>query len=231
MASANPNTFNNNRNGYGIQATTGDSVGDARLILEPKGAPGSYVIAHQANGNRLGGVHLNRATPPGTAPHQISCLEARQNGSASSGVGIFVEIVGTTGPNQSSLVLRGSSLIGNIGAGLRFQQGSVNTLDIGTAIDGGYNVFGDSQAANRNTKTGICYENALGGAPNLSAEYDRWSQGCPLLSALQASVTGCGANSVYTEITYTGASAPIPPSPTAFDIRALSDVSSGDHST
>jgi hypothetical protein len=212
VAGANSNTFNNNRNGYGIQATTGDSVGDVRIILEPKGTPGSYLIAHQANGNRLGGVHLNRATPPATAPHQIASLEARQNGSASSGVGIFVEIVGTSGPNQSSLVLRGSTLIGNIGAGLRFQKGSTNTLDIGTVNDGGYNVFGDSQAANRNTKTGICYENPLGGSPNLPAEYDRWSQCPPPLGnmSFQGSVSGCGANVVYTEITYTGATAPIP---------------------
>jgi hypothetical protein len=208
------NTFNNNATGYGIEATTGDAIGDVRIILEPKAAAVGYSIAHQANGNHLAGIHLNRAQPPGPGPnalpHSIASLEARQNGSAATGAGIFLEIVGA---NQSSLVLRGSTLLGNTGAGLRFQRGSVNTLDIGTATDAGYNVFGDSAAASRNTRSGICFENVIGGAPNQAAETDHWSQACPLplaMGTFQGAVASCGANANYVEITYTGATAPIP---------------------
>ena len=74
---------------------------------------------------------------------------------------IFVEIVGANGPNQSNLVLRGSTLLGNTGAGLRFQKGSVNSLDIGTANDAGYNVFGDSTAANRNGRAATAFTASL----------------------------------------------------------------------
>jgi hypothetical protein len=211
------NTFNGNLNGYGIEATTGDAIGDVRIILEPKMAAVGYAIAHQANGNHLAGVHLNRAQPPGPGPnalpHSIASLEARQNGSAVTGAGIFVEIVGANGPNQSSLVLRGSTLLGNTGAGLRYQKGSMNTLDIGTATAAGYNVFGDSGAPSRNSKSGICFDNVIGTAPNQVAETDRWSQACPLplgMTAFQGQVGNCGANANYVEITYTGMTAPIP---------------------
>jgi hypothetical protein len=211
------NTFNNNANGYGIEATTGDAIGDVRVILEPKTAVTGYSIAHQANGNHLAGVHLNRAQPPGPGanalPHSIASLEAKQNGSAVTGSGIFVEIVGASGPNQSSLILRGTTLLGNTGAGLRFQKGNSNTLDLGTAIDPGYNVFGDTTAANRNSKSGICYENVAALTPNQLAETDHWSVACPLnlgSGSFQNGVTTCGSNSNYIEITYTGATAPIP---------------------
>jgi hypothetical protein len=211
------NTFNNNSNGYGIEATTGDAVGDVRIILEPKAAAVGYAIAHQANSNHTGGIHLNRAQPPGPGanalPHSIGSLEAKSNGTAVTGSGIFVEIVGSTGPNQSSLILRGSTLLGNTGAGLRYQKGNANTLDIGTGTDAGYNVFGDATPGNRNTKSGICFENVINTAPNQLAETDHWSQACALplgMATFQNGVASCGANANYIEITYTGATAPIP---------------------
>ena len=87
------NTFNNNAAGYGIEATTGDAIGDVRIILEPKAAAVGYSIAHQANGNHLAGIHLNRAQPPGPGPnalpHSIASLEARQNGSGDHRSGHF----------------------------------------------------------------------------------------------------------------------------------------------
>jgi hypothetical protein len=213
-AGAAVNTFNGNVNGWGIQATTGDQIGNVRLILDPQPAPGGgFSIAHQANGNHLGGIHLNNASPSSLA-HAVSSLEARQNGSAANSAGIFVEIAGANSPNQSSLVLRGSTLLGNVGAGLRFQKGAVNGLDIGFGGSDGYNIFGDTTAASRNGKSGICYENlAAIAAPVQPAEMDRWSQVCPLplgVATFQGGVGQCGANAAYVEITYTGASAPIP---------------------
>ncbi len=206
------NTFSNNRNGYGIQATTGDAVGDCRVILDPSMTGSTYAIAHQASSNSMGGILLNRATPPATAPHQIASLEARQNGTAANlGAGIYVQVVGA---NQSSLVLRGSTLLQNRGQGLRFQLAPTNSLDIGTATSGGYNTFGDATAANRNGKSGICYEN--GGNRSVAgqmAELDHWSQACPLpltMATFQASAGGggCGSNATYIEITYTGTTRP-----------------------
>jgi hypothetical protein len=194
------NTFNNNKAGYGIEATTGDSLGDVRLILAPQGS-----IAHRTNGNYLGGIHLNHSSGSGAVPHEIASLEARQNGFGPNSAGIFVHIAGATSANQSSLVLRGSTLLQNLGIGLRFQKGSINSLDIGTSSSPGYNVLGDVVAAsNRNANSGICFENMTNSASYQAAEYDRWSS-CP---PVPVQVTSCGVNAAYHDMTYVGTSSP-----------------------
>jgi len=200
---------------YGIQLSVGDITGSARLILDPKlGGGGGYVVGHEATRNGSGGVLLNQAAPPATAASSFSSLNASLNGSsAGAGLasGIFVQV---TGVNQPSLILRGSTLLQNTGAGLRFQKASTNTLDVGSSSAGGYNIWGDATSSNRNAKSAICYENLTGVAVTQAAEADRWSQTCPLpLSSggFQASLGsgGCGSNGGYVEITYTGATAPM----------------------
>ena len=102
-------------------------------------------IAHQANNNKLGGVHLNQVTPVGVSPpHALSSLEAINNGGiTTSSSGVFVQIAGANSPNQPSVVIRGSRLTRNSAAGLRFQKGNANTLDIGGANSPGQNIFDD----------------------------------------------------------------------------------------
>jgi len=212
-------TFTNrfNANGqYGIQLSVGDITGSARLILDPKLTSSSgYALGHEAMRNGVGGVLLNQAAPPATAPSSFSSLNASLNGAAAGSAlanGIYVQV---TGVNQPSLVLRGCTLLQNTGAGLRFQRATTNTLDVGTAAASGFNIWGDATNSNRNGKSAICYENLSGLAVTQAAEMDRWSQSCPLPLAsggFQSSLGSgaCNSNGGYAEITYTGTSAPFP---------------------
>jgi hypothetical protein len=214
LAGAVLNTFNGNGTsnvalqGYGIQTTQGDSLGNAHLELEKSTSlTGTYLIAHQADHNKEGGVLLNQTSPVGFGPHLINSLEAQYNGGLNVlGDGVFVQV---TGVNQPSATLRGNTLSGNTGAGLRFQKTNTSALDIGTfsgiVSDPGYNIFADNGL--RNGKTAVCLENQGLFNVNQEAERDRWSTspcpfGGPLPATFISRVTGCYGNLNYVDITY-----------------------------
>ncbi len=208
------NAFNNN-GGHGIDSSVGDSLGNARLVTQPSTSiTGAYLIAHQANSNRLGGVHLNQVTPLGYGPHVLESLEALRNGVAAGSValasGVFVEV---TGANQPSVTLRGNTLMGNAGAGVRFQKAQNNALDIGTFTgivqDGGENVFA-APGGGANAKSALCLENLTLGDVTQEVEENRWvTLPCPfpmlppVNPAFIAQLNGiCGSNAAYVDITY-----------------------------
>ncbi len=203
------NRFNGNKQ-WGIHTTAGDGAGSAYLVLEQVTiAPPGATVAHEAQNNVIGGLRIAQITPTGT-PHLVGSLLANNNGVGSGGLayGVSVEVVGT---NQPSLTLRGSTMLGNTGVGLRFMQGTTNTLDIGTATSGGYNVFG--AATNKNGKAAICFDNNTGASVTQLAETDRWSVACPLPLAstsfqFDLGSGNCGSNVTYAEITYRLTKAP-----------------------
>lgn len=209
------NTFNNNEQGYGIETAIGDGSGGARLTMEASfSGSGGFAIAHQANSNAAGGVHIAQVVPAGMRTHQIYALEALRNGLSSSSIsradGVFVEVIGA---NQPSLMIRGSTMIGNTGSGLRFQQGITNSLDMGnvsmTIDDGGYNVFAANNGTNM--RTAVCIDNATPNSLVQQVEHNRWATTpCPFPltgmpnPAFISLVGACNANMGYIDITYTG---------------------------
>ncbi len=206
------NRFNGNKQ-WGVHTTAGDGSGSAYLVLEQATVvPPGATVAHEAQNNVLGGLRIAQVTPTGS-PHFVGSLLANNNGGSGGGTlgyGVLVEVVGS---NQPSLTLRGSTMLGNTGAGLRFVRGTTNTLDIGTLATGGagYNVFG--AGSNKNGKAGICYDNVSGANVTQLAEYDRWSIACPLplgTSSFQLDLgsAACGSNATYAEITFRQTTAP-----------------------
>ncbi|MBK7394847.1 MAG: hypothetical protein IPJ34_00715 [Myxococcales bacterium] len=206
------NRFNGNKQ-WGVHTTAGDGSGSAYLVLEQATVvPPGATVAHEAQNNVLGGLRIAQVTPTGS-PHFVGSLLANNNGGSGGGTlgyGVLVEVVGS---NQPSLTLRGSTMLGNTGAGLRFVRGTTNTLDIGTLATwgAGYNVFG--AGSNKNGKAGICYDNVSGANVTQLAEYDRWSIACPLplgTSSFQLDLgsAACGSNATYAEITFRQTTAP-----------------------
>ena len=214
-----PNTFSgngsrsSNTQGYGIHTTAGDSSGGALLELEASfNLLGEYLLAHEANTNRLGGVMLNQTSPVGFGAHQINSLEASRNGNMNTFAdGVAVQIAGVNSPNQPSARLRGNRLTGNSGASVRFQRGNSNTLDIGTTtgivVHPGYNIFADPGV--KAGKTAVCFDNLAGGAVVQEAEANRWSTtvcpyplGMPPDPTFIAQVLSCYRNKSYVDVTY-----------------------------
>lgn len=181
--------------GYGIRMLS-LAPDFAQLIADPLGTTTNPTIAHSANGNSHGGILLAMAPGALGTAHTLRSMEVTGNGvgGANPVDGIAVWVVPTmTTTIQPSLTLRGSVLSGNTGSNLRFEQGTSNVLDVGTASSPGRNVFFAAPGAER---ASICFQNRTATSRAQVVDVNRWSPAttCLPFTPNQTTATACNTN-------------------------------------
>lgn len=164
------NAFDKNA-GNGI-----DVNGTAALNFEGGTASGNF------QGIRLAGV----AASGGTAvTHTITSLVAQNN----TGPG------GVVAYNGQTIKMRSSTLTNNTVVGLFYNYVNGSTLDIGTAVSPGNNVFGGATSRNGGAGLRLC---GVTGAASQDAEGDSWGN-CPPTQTFLACDT---AITTYSDVVY-----------------------------
>jgi hypothetical protein len=181
--------------GYGIRVLS--SAPDwAQLVTDLLGTTPSPTIAHAASRNAHGGVLLAMGTGGLGLTHELRSMEVRGNGvgGANPVDGVTVQLVPTpTLTVQPNALLRGCVVTGNTGANLRFEQGTGNVLDIGTASAPGRNVFFDPLGTQR---ASVCFHNRSAMPRTQQVDVNRWSSAttCLPFTPNQTTATACNAN-------------------------------------
>ncbi len=137
--------------------------------------------------NGGGGILLHNGTQFAPLAHAVTDADIQQN--------LFA---GIDVASNASLTLRGTTMFQNE-FGVLYQVGPSNTLDVGTGVEPGNNVFAGATLVNRNARAGLCMQSTRA-TPTQLVEGNHW-RGCP---PAQKKITGpfCSSNNGYSDIAY-----------------------------